>query len=182
MKGNDFGFYSRLLGIAPGPSTTALRKLYGFEPPPVPIPTLPPVPLSTLMRVPNALSQVPAPAGIHFQSKRFSEPTKFRSTWLPILPGLYAILVRDAKSSPRPFRVIYFGKAENLASRVVPSHEKCDQWCRVAGGGENLYVACCEMRNSTDDERRSAEADLISHYAPECNDVFNPFSAWLGGK
>ncbi|MGA7851736.1 MAG: hypothetical protein WCA15_00330 [Candidatus Acidiferrales bacterium] len=66
-----------------------------------------------------------------------------------------------------------------MAARVVRSHEKYDEWSRVAGGG-NLYVSCHPMPNSAEWERAAVEEDLIERYAPECNKTFNPFAGLLG--
>jgi hypothetical protein len=97
-------------------------------------------------------------------------------------PGLYAVLVADSTWGPRNFRPLYFGKAGNLATRVVRSHEKYDEWCRAAGGAENLYVAYFSMLGSRDDERTTVESGLIRHYGPHCNGMFNPIVQLLVGR
>jgi hypothetical protein len=200
MANDDF--YRRLLGIAPEPPTTTLSRLLGPEPPQPPastpslrllaslmaVPTPParlPMPdyssIGSLIGAAKPQSPVPLPSGIWFQDRYFSEPTAFGSPWLPALSGVYAILVIDGRCKPRPYRPIYFGKAGDLQTRVVRWHEKYDEWCRVAGGAGNLYVAYHLAPNS-DSERSDVEVDLIKHFAPECNDIYNPFSRLLGGK
>lgn len=195
---------SKIFGVTPAPGlpTVRLSKLYGLgEPPParLPIPNYSPVrPLigvpTSPIPMPNQRSSigsligvptlqpavpVPAPRGIRFLDSYFSEPTALGAAWLPMLPGLYAILVLDLSRTPRPYRPIYFGKAEDLAARVVRSHEKCDEWRRAAGTG-TLYVAYDSMPNTSNWERASVEERLIKYYAPECNRTFNPFGGLLG--
>jgi hypothetical protein len=88
-------------------------------------------------------------------------------------PGIYAIMILQMWPIPM-FRPIYFGKAENLGSRVTRSHEKFDHWCRVAGGDGNLYVAFHTMPGTTDEQRATVERNLIECYSPECNTQLNP--------
>ena len=200
MANDDF--YRRLLGIAPEPQTTTLSRLLGLEPPPAPVsapslrtlaslmaaPTPParlPVPgyssIGSLIGAPKRQLPVPAPSWIWFQNRCFSEPTALSGARLPSHPGVYAVLVFDGAWRPRPYRPIYFGKAGDLATRVVPSHEKHGEWCRAAGGAGKLYIAYHLVPDS-DWERAAVEEDLIKHYAPQCNDIFNPFSRLLGGR
>ena len=149
---------SRLLGLPapsePAPHHTTLSQLMGLGAP--------------------APAPVPVPKGIYFQDKYFFEPSAFASTWLPSLPGIYAILVVDFTCSPRPYRVLYFGKAIKLDERVVRSHEKYEEWERAAGSSR-LYVSYHIMSDTTDWQRAAVEKDLIKYYAPPCNKTFNPF-------
>ena len=158
-------FFSRLSGIAPPPDTptagtlnalSGLAGLYGAP-------------------KPNSLFR---PRGIRFQDKNFTEPTAFASAWLPSSPGIYAILVYDASCKPRPYRVIYFGQARDLAARAVSSHEKYAAWSRTAGGTGKLYVSYHLMTSVGSLARAVVEQRLIEAYAPECNKTHNPY----GGK
>jgi hypothetical protein len=192
-------FYNRLFGITPEPPTATLSKLIEMYKPPAPPNSLttlskllenypPPAPpsalslgiLSALFAAPKTPPPVPAPTGIRFQDRYFSEPTVFASAWLPPSPGVYAILVFDWTCSPRPFRVLYFGKASDLGGRVVRSHEKYAEWNRAASGAGLLYVAYHLMPNTYDWQRAAVEENLIKHYAPVCNRTFNPFGGLFG--
>jgi hypothetical protein len=163
------------------PSLRSLASLMSASAPPPQLPMPDYSSIGSLIGAPKPQWPVPPPSWIWFQNRCFSEPTAFGDTWLPTRPGVYAILVIDGTWRPRPYRPIYFGKAGNLASRLVPSHEKYDEWCRVAGGAGKLYIAY-HLVPDTDWERAAVEEDLIKHYAPQCNDIFNPFSRLLGGR
>jgi hypothetical protein len=201
MKNKNFNSLSDLLyGLEPTPSAGPLSKLLNFaEPPSAPVfPAInsslyssllgvssSPAPLSALGSLASLIGapSLPAPApirtGIRFNNNDFSEPTAFGGAWLPTWPGLYAILVSDSRCSPRPYRVIYFGKAVDLSSRATRSHEKFDEWNRVAGAGV-LYITFLSMPISSERERAAIEEDLIKHYAPECNRTFNPLAGLCG--
>lgn len=121
----------------------------------------------------------PKTTGITFGARRFTEPTLHRSAIRLAWPGLYAILVYDFRCWPRPYRVIYFGQAEDLHARVTDTHEKYGAWCNAASGS-SIYVAFRWMLSSTEEQRVAEEARLIRDYCPQCNDTFNPLSALLG--
>jgi hypothetical protein len=165
---------SMLFGISSDPPADALSRILGLSPPPAPNPKSILDHLSSLVSLQNPLPPVIPQQGIRFGDSVFSEPNAFSIAWLPPTPGLYAILVFDCSCSPRMFRVLYFGKAGDLAVRVVSSHEKYDEWCRAAGGAGNLYVAHCQMTTSYEWERTSIEASLIRQYTPVCNTKLNP--------
>jgi hypothetical protein len=191
-------FFNRLYGIAPPPTFSSklsdlfaspeappappvsISKLLGMLPPPEP-PALGNLrAISSLFATPPAPLPAPAPFGIRFADSHFSEPTVFSSAGLPSLPGIYAILVWDFLGKPRPFRVLYFGKAEDLHARVTPSHEKYNGWWQAARGAGALYVAYHLMPNTGDGERATLEESLIKAYAPECNRTFNPLAGLFG--
>jgi hypothetical protein len=133
-----------------------------------------------LLFTPAAPAKPVGPSGIVFADISFTEPARF-SFFLPpfISGGLYAILVPDAAAKPRPFRVIYFGESGELAKRVRPSHEKYPDWVREAGGAPTLFVSFHTMIGGQN-ERVALESELIAHYKPACNDIFNPFYGELG--
>jgi hypothetical protein len=174
-------FYSRLLGIAPTQPTT-LSKLLGTLPPPEPPTGGTLNALSGLSGLYGAPKPQPPlrPRGIRFQDKIFSEPKAFASAWLPPSPGIYAILVYDASCKPRPYRVIYFGMARDLAARAVSSHEKYSAWCRAAGGAGKLYVSHHAITNARALARAIVEEQLIKAYSPECNRTHNPSGGFFG--
>jgi hypothetical protein len=128
------------------------------------------------------LGEVPVANGINFSNRCFSEPMLFRFARPASLAGLYAILVYDTRCSPRPYRVIYFGQAGDIAARVRDSHEKYFSWGNAARGTANLYVAFHWMSGSSERQRCDAESVLVRDYNPECNIVFNALSGLSGRR
>ena len=100
----------------------------------------------------------------------FTEPSK--SFPIVELPGLYAVMIYDATCQPRPYRVLYFGKAGNLRQRVCESHEKSWAWQMEAALISPLFYSY--LRVNTEADRARIEGDLISYYAPVCNERGNP--------
>jgi len=119
--------------------------------------------------------------GIRFKDRLFSDPKRFPGWSGPQTSGLYAILVPDQGWSPRPFRPIYFGECQDFSKRVSTSHEKYPSWIREAKAPSRLFVAVHYMPSSTQDGRRALESELIAHYEPVCNEVFNPLFRLLQG-
>jgi hypothetical protein len=162
---------SALLSLyAAPPVATTLTQLMALAPPPQAEGYL--SRMFSVFRLPAP--QPPAPTGLWFKDRYFSEPSAFSSTFIPKLSGLYAIVAFDLAGSPRPFRVIYFGKASDLSDRVVRSHEKYDTWCQAAGSSGRLLISYHLMPNAHDLELYSAEDVLIKHYQPVCNMKSNP--------
>lgn len=112
---------------------------------------------------------VPHRTGIAFHNRFFTEPALFHMVLPPIASGIYAILVPDSSSSPRPFRAIYFGESRNLNDRVTGEHERYGDWVTEAGNLSNLYVAFCLTPPLRGEQRRWVENDLIARYRPACN-------------
>ena len=130
---------------------------------------------------PGAFTAMPALSVRNRQSKwiwlqnlPFAGPTLLTLesgiTVAPRRGGLYAIMVLDPTWRPLPYRVIYIGKAGNLAERVSRTHEKYPSWLYAASGAQ-LFVAFHTI--SGESARRTAERRLIEHYGPECNETFN---------
>jgi excinuclease UvrABC nuclease subunit len=105
---------------------------------------------------------------IQFKNRIFTDPCNIRFASIPSSQGIYAVMVADTTAKPRPYRVIYFGEAVNMSKRLTRSHEKYSEWVRAANGGP-LYVAFHFTANMSDEQRRSAENELICHYNPCCN-------------
>jgi hypothetical protein len=116
--------------------------------------------LSSLLR--------PAPGGIRFGTRDFTEPRWFPNPYALPFSGIYAILVPDDRYSPRPFRVLYIGESANVRERATENHEKCNDWKREAAG-KQLFVAYHGTAGMTDQQRRDAECKLINTYTPPCN-------------
>ena len=112
----------------------------------------------------------PTALRLTYTPSSMSCPTPFSTTFVPSSGGLYAIMIYDANWRPLPYRLIYVGKAQNLAERVCRSHEKYESWERAAGGAQ-LYIAFHIIQNES--ARKAAERQIIEHYGPECNETFN---------
>jgi len=134
----------------PAPNSFSFASLFGSA---EPNPSVLPGGIASLF---GTASPAPAkPGGILFrrvdgEKVRFSEPMHF--PWMltpPSFPAVYAILVPDTAWTPLAYRPIYFGETGNAEARPTRSHEHYDDWCRVAGTAENLYVAYCWMFDST---------------------------------
>lgn len=173
-------FYKALLHTEPRPGMSSLSDLLGMAPPVPQITGLGVGSLASLLGSFAAQPAAPTPTGLRFLDSHFSESVAFAYASLPRRPGLYAIVVIDGAWGPRPYRPIYFGKATDLASRVVSSHEKYSEWCRSAGGSEKLYVAHLVMLGSSDSARSASEELLVRHYSPDCNITFNYFANLFG--
>jgi hypothetical protein len=115
----------------------------------------------------------PKGGGIRFGQSIFTEPEL-----LPAAAGLasflanegvYVILIEDPLCSPRPFRAVYFGEAENMRSRATAIHENFPAWRRQAGLIASLYRSFHGMPGSTQRERQLVESALITRYNPACN-------------
>lgn len=107
-------------------------------------------------------------AGLHFLDRYFTEPMAFGSGSLPSSAGVYAILMSDAAWQPRPYRPIYFGEAADLAG-VMASHEKYQEWLRIAGAADQLYVAY-HLTSSDETDRAALKESLIKEYRPACSE------------
>src|ERR1700730_6264293 len=145
-----------------GAPTTTLSDLLGYHAPRTATPL---ANNSSRGLLSNLLPPPSSASGIHFQGRRFSEPTPLGFVTVPKQPGVYAILVSDNNWKPRPYRVLYFGKAVDLSARVCSSHEKHGEWGRCAAGG-TLYVAWHAIPGSTEFQRATLEENLIKHFSP----------------
>lgn len=114
-----------------------------------------------------------AGTGIRFGGYNFSEPQLLpvaSSRGLLDWPGLYVILMRDGRWTPRPFQPLYFGESDSAWSRANADHENYPSWRARAGLIAPLYRAVCMMPGQTRSERQAAESILISTYNPPCNE------------
>ena len=108
---------------------------------------------------------------IIFGEYEFSEPTRIAKWEPPKAQGLYVILKPDLSSSPIPLKPIYFGQTRNFAERdFLKSHEKYKDWIREVIEEEQIFIAIYLMLGSTEEERKTMEAELIAKYQPVCND------------
>ena len=100
----------------------------------------------------------------------FNEPVQISSWAPPYQPGVYAILIPEKKIEPKPFQVIYFGELSNMSERgFLKSHHRYLCWYRQARSDKFLYIATYLMPNSTAEQRRAVESQLIQKYEPICN-------------
>lgn len=85
--------------------------------------------------------------------------------------GLYAIMIKpDPTSAPDTYTIIYFGESGNFEERLSSSHHKYDCWSKRSGPDGEIYYGLHIMKNSTEEQRRELEAQLIERYKPVCND------------
>jgi hypothetical protein len=116
---------------------------------------------------------MPRISGIRFGQWLFTEPELLPAssalTSLLANQGVYVILIDDPLCSPRPFRAVYFGEAENMRSRAAPAHENFPVWRREASLTARLYRAFHGMPGSTQRDRQLVESALIARYNPACN-------------
>ena len=121
--------------------------------------------------------------GIYFGGYGFSEPQV-----MPLSPmfgdcladqgGLYTILVFDAKSTPRPYRPLYFGESDGICTRATGTHEKYLSWLEEVGTFSTLYRALCFLPMWTRSQRQQAESALIAEYNPPCNERLSAALDW----
>lgn len=107
---------------------------------------------------------------IIYSTIAFTEPEKLSNWEPPHRAGIYAILIPDSNSKPRPFSVVYFGESENMSERGFASHHKRYCWVKKAGNENNLYVSTYLMPNSTKEQRTTIESQLVQTFRPSCND------------
>src|SRR5690606_12377135 len=79
----------------------------------------------------------------------------------PRAPGLFAVMVPGWRLLM--FHAVHFGHAAALsAPELVRGNAKYGYWLTLAGTEWNLYVATCEMYESTEYEREAACGELLS--------------------
>ncbi len=106
-----------------------------------------------------------------FDKYEFSEPSRIAKWVPPESAGLYVILKPDLSSSPLPLKPIYFGQSEDLSERgFIKSHHKYKDWIKKVGEEEHIFIAIHQMLGSSEEERKTIEAELIAKYQPVCND------------
>lgn len=90
----------------------------------------------------------------------------------PYRAAVYAIMMKpDPENKPTTYRILYFGESSNLSERgFYRSHHKYDCWIQHVGSESNLYIGIYRMPNSTAEQRREVESDLVGQYHPTCND------------
>ncbi|MBN2244893.1 MAG: hypothetical protein JW755_03505 [Candidatus Aminicenantes bacterium] len=89
----------------------------------------------------------------------------------PNCAALYAIMVKpDASKSPRSYRILYFGKANNLSDKnFYLKHDKLKCWTNFSGSEENLFIAFYDVTKASAEDRVHTLMGLIDKYRPVCN-------------
>ena len=85
----------------------------------------------------------------------------------PFRAAIYAVMMPGKKEGY--VKLIYVGESENLSERGFKSHHARSCWVEHAGGESNLFIGVHLMPNSSQEERRGIEQQLISDYNPVCN-------------
>ena len=109
---------------------------------------------------------------IRMAHKLFEGPFPIDGWTPPARAGVFCIMVPDSRCVP-PFRPVYFGESSNLAERVFPGaqHGRAS-WLDIADYDLSIYVAAHWMPQSSLDERKAVERQLVQFCQPECNEVF----------
>ena len=94
-------------------------------------------------------------------SRQFTGPF-IAALWSPPrTAGLYAVMVPGWRLLM--FHAVHFGQAGDLsAPELIKQHPKYGYWLTLAGSEWNLYVATCDMYNSTESERLAAYNELLT--------------------
>lgn len=102
---------------------------------------------------------------IRFDDQVFWGPAGLRGWQPPSCAGVLALLMQDYRWQPRPYRVLAFREAGNLAERgLLESHAQLPEWIRVAGGEDRLAVAWCPLWLSSRKERLALCERLAREY------------------
>jgi len=85
--------------------------------------------------------------------------------------GVYVIAYReDSKTQPNTYTAIYVGESENFDDRGFSSHHKRECWLKHVNNNEKLLAVYLHvMPNSTAEERRIIESEVIKIKDPSCN-------------
>jgi hypothetical protein len=82
--------------------------------------------------------------------------------------GIYVVYAgEEAGGGPELYRLLYIGESENIAKRPSKDHEKYEDWKNQLMEDEILYFSFAEVDSNY---REQAEAALIYHYEPICNE------------
>jgi len=109
---------------------------------------------------------------ITWASIEFTNPVKITQWDPPYRAAVYAIMrKKDPINKPNTYTLIYVGESGNLSDRgFYKSHHKYPCWTREAGVDENIYISVYLMPNSTEEERREIEGNIVKKIHPVCND------------
>ena len=84
----------------------------------------------------------------------------------PRCAGLFVILVKDVRWSPKPFQPLYFGEFGNNEQQAL----RLNGWLPLAGRVDSLFVATLALPFSTTAQRCALCNELVQAYNP----VFQP--------
>jgi hypothetical protein len=88
------------------------------------------------------------------------------------------VVVEDAAYKPRPYRIIYFGQAQDFSQQgLLKAHPKYWDWLAAGRTEQGLYVATYRMPGATELARLALERYLIHYYQPQCNEVLTAWGA-----
>ena len=100
-------------------------------------------------------------SGMIYKDREFSEPVALQGATLSTKQGIYAILVPDMSFYPWPYRVVFFGEADNVAKAVTPKHTQYNKWVGEAAGAD-LFIAVHSTGRMTAKKRQAAADELVS--------------------
>jgi hypothetical protein len=100
--------------------------------------------------------------GIRFNDCVFSEPARSTDWKAPGCAGLFVVLAKDARWSPKPFQPLYFGEFGNNEPHALT----LDGWLPPAGRVDTAFVATLALPFSTAAQRCALRNELIQAYNP----------------
>ena len=100
--------------------------------------------------------------GIRFNDCVFTEPTQLAEWTPPGCAGLFVILSKDPRWSPKPFQPLYFGEFGNNEPNTLMSNG----WIPSAGRMDALFVATLALPFSTLAQRCALRNELVEAYNP----------------
>ena len=108
---------------------------------------------------------------IYFADYLFNDPERLTNWKPPYMAGIYAILVDEPLRTPGPLLPVYFGETDDMSkSGLIQRHPSHDCWYKQTGSVYRLYIAVCEMPDSSPSERQRVAIELIKQYRPICNE------------
>ena len=99
----------------------------------------------------------------------FSSPTKI-TEWEPPRKAALYVIMRPAEEQGS-YYIIYVGESGNLSERgFYKNHHKYECWIEKAGSEDKLFIGIYTMPNSTEEERKKLESEILKKTKPPCND------------
>lgn len=87
--------------------------------------------------------------------------------------GVYAIMViaRYKNTKPR-YRIIYFGQTHDFSERLTKNHHAYDCFKKESKKyNSEIFRGLYFMEDSTEDQRKEVESELIQEFEPICNNT-----------
>ena len=106
---------------------------------------------------------------ITWNSVEFTSPRKIAEWDPPMRAAIYAVSIPSEQ--PNTYTLIYVGESGNLSVRgFYRDHHKFGCWLNKAGTLDNIYISLRLMPDSTPEQRRAVEAQVIGSWQLACQD------------